>query len=137
MMIQAALGAYEQASLPVAADEVRPRSCSCWPPAPAAAAATNFVAWGTEVAGHRGEVATEGIKRTLLTVVTLRALASNRISGDFMRRLVSCYVHPFSHRRELFALIHRVHKFRSSMLDRSPVLLPPDVKDELASCAVH
>ena len=68
-------------------------------------------------------------------LVTLRVVALGYVTGGFLRRLLSCFVHPFSHRREFNALFHRAHKFRASIDDDRMSKLPADIKDELVYAA--
>ena len=106
---------YENARLPLSED----KAFGYTGPGSEVGGSLKFTAWGTEVNSRTGSVATPALKRSLLLIVGLRILESGWATGSFLRRLSACWVHPFSHRRELFAFVHRLHKYRESMGETS------------------
>ena len=82
------------------------------------------------------EVRSFAMKKSVLRLIERFGTGEMLITGSFLRRLVSCYVHPFGHRRELNCVFNRIHKYRSSIGLHSLQKLPPDIRDEIlmATC---
>ena len=103
-LVRTALSAYNRASLPVSAS----KGFGFASELEDASADLHFTAWGTEVDSRTGTVGAERSKRSLLMFVSLQVLAFGWTTGSFLRRLVSSFVHPFGHRRELNCVLNRV-----------------------------
>ena len=112
-LIKTALDSYENAQLPVSGDKGfgfaaegdKKKACfSC-------------TAWGSEVRSFVGLVGTPRDKMMLLSYVALRTVMLGWVTGSFLHRLASCFVHPWSHRKELSAYFHRLYKFRREIGD--------------------
>ncbi|CAK0800076.1 unnamed protein product [Prorocentrum cordatum] len=96
----------------------------------------DFTAWGTEVRDGPGEVGSPLHKRRILASLTLDILESKKISKGMFRMLLANYVHPFSHRRELFGCFHRSFTWLESLTsERDLVTIPADIRDELFAAA--
>ncbi|CAK0798347.1 unnamed protein product, partial [Prorocentrum cordatum] len=96
----------------------------------------DFTAWGTEVRDGPGEVGSPLRKRRILASLTLDILESKKISKGMFRMLLANYVHPFSHRRELFGCFHRSFTWLESLTsERDLVAIPADIRDELFAAA--
>ena len=131
-LIRKAMAAYDQAQLPTSASkgfgfagsDAKKKAC------------LNFTAWGSEVRSEAGLVGTQREKRLLLLHITLRVVMLGKATGAFLRRLGASFVHPWTHRRELFSIFHRFHKFRNDIDEHQFSKLPPDILDELVCAAV-
>ena len=96
-IISRALSAYEKAHLPLS----QSKSFGFAKQLGQSSADLEFTAWGTQVNSKLGTVGTEARKRSLLCYVGLNVVSGGKVTGSFLRRLVSCFVHPFGHRKEL------------------------------------
>ena len=75
---------------------------------PEALAATQFVAIGTEIKSEPGLAGAPLAKRRHLFDLGVRCLGFDSATSDLLRRLVSLYLHPLLHRRELMSLLYEV-----------------------------
>ena len=99
-------------------------------------AAQEFLAWGTHVSSRLKTAGAPLMKRAHLLVLTSLLLALPVINKDLMRRILALYIHPITHRRELFSVFHRSSKWCNSIDATSTARIPPDIRDELMSASV-
>ena len=85
-----------------------------------AQAAQEFLAWGTEVSNHLKTVGAPLMKRAHLFVLTSLLLELPEVNKDLMRRVLALYVHPITHRRELFSVFHRSFKWCNNLDETRP-----------------
>ena len=124
-VIHTALSAYADANLPVST----PKSVG-FARGASSSADTTFTAWGTEVCSPAGSAGAPALKRALLMLVGLRVAFGGWASGGFLRKLVGCFVHPFSHRKELSSVWNRLYKYRETMSEDKIEKLPADIRDD-------
>ena len=96
----------------------------------------NFTAWGTQVRGREGKVATELGKRVDIAIVLLQAAALASTEKSLLEHLLSLLTHPFTHRRPCLAMLHRAHKFVKELTYGEVVEWPADIRDEVIACAL-
>ncbi len=102
------------------------------PPKPA----LQFVTWGTAVDSYSCKVGVPAEKRGFISLLGLLILTRTTVPKAILMRFLALLIHPFMHRREVMACLHRVHVWMAAYPDGSVLLLPPDVRDELYSACL-
>ena len=97
---------------------------------------SSFTAWGTHVRSSPGDAGTPAEKRLLLSGVILHAVNLKTIPRAVLDSILGLTVHPFMHRRELSACLHRVYKFLSDQNSEKLLVLPHDIRQELSYAAL-
>ncbi len=91
----------------------------------------NFIAWGTQVRGRRGLVGSTLEKRHQIGVLVFELVCLRVCDGPTLDTVLGSLVHPFSHRPELSSVLHRIYKWRHSLVDGVVYKFPGDIRDEL------
>ena len=91
----------------------------------------NFIAWGTQVRGRRGLVGSTLEKRHQIGVLVFELVCLRVCDGPALDTVLGSLVHPFSHRPELSSVLHRIYKWRHSLVDGVVYKFPGDIRDEL------
>ncbi len=91
----------------------------------------NFIAWGTQVRGRRGLVGSTLAKRHQIGVLVFEFLCLRRSDVSCLDRVLGSLVHPFCHKPELASVFHRIHKWKTKLVEGEVYKVPGDIRDEL------
>ena len=91
---------------------------------------------GTEVRNQPGTLASPSSRRIALSHLVLQAACLPRVNGDFLRRLVAVFPHPFMHHRIFMTVFHRTHKCREHIHAFRFTRWRADIRDEIAAAAL-
>ena len=123
--------AYAEASLPRAEEKGFGLAGVATTPPPVGS--LNFTTWGTQVDSPSGVVGTPSPKRGYLMLLGFVVLTSEVLPFFPIEKYIALLVHPFTHRRECIASLHRVYKWLRGH-DRKGLVTwnnAADVRDEL------
>ena len=96
----------------------------------------DFIAWGSQVEGRLGRVGSEWVKRAMLCKVGCGIAAIGKANPDLLRRYAGGTIRPFMHRREGMCVYHRFYKYLNATQAGGVVILPAEIRDEIAASAL-
>lgn len=100
-------------------------------------AMTDFKAWGAEVKGVLGTVGAPLVVRQQLWQLLRRVAHGGFCTLNTLQKLMGYLCFAFQYRRECFALQHHIYKYMDGMDPVKACWLPPFIRDELMSMALH
>ncbi|CAE7654091.1 unnamed protein product [Symbiodinium sp. CCMP2592] len=100
-------------------------------------ALTKFKAWGAEIDGVQGTIASPLSVRQQVWRLLERLVATGWATKEIMQKVLGFLAFAFQFRRELFCLHHRVYNFVAKLPEKKWCRLPNHIVDELRSVALH
>ncbi|CAE7376397.1 unnamed protein product [Symbiodinium microadriaticum] len=100
-------------------------------------ALTKFKAWGAEVDGIQGTIASPLSVRQQVWRLLERLVETGWATKEIMQKVLGFLAFAFQFRRDLFCLHHRVYTFVSNLPEKKWCRLPNRIIDELRSVALH
>ena len=96
-----------------------------------------FKAWGLEVNGDLGTLATPLATRVHIFAILLLVLRIGEVEKKVMEIILGNLTSALLPRKELLCLLHRSYKFTSDLRVSRWQKLPPDIADEFRSIMLH
>jgi len=98
--------------------------------------APKFLAWGTSVNSLSGHCGAPPDKRVLLSLITFFVVGQRIIFLEVLEKLLGLLIHPLMHFKAHFSALHRIFKWKLTLVRGRPYRWPADIRDELIYVAL-